>query len=69
MRIIRETVAQDLIEYALLTAFVAVTSWLSWNQISTAFANANATTNQRMNQLSACTPNPIGGVRGGQCEP
>ena len=69
MRLIRETVAQDLIEYAVLTAFVAFTSWLSWNEISTALANANAVTEQRMNDLSRCTPNPINGVRGGQCEP
>ena len=58
MRLIRETVAQDLIEYALLTAAIAFSSWIAWQEIVPTLTRAQVTTEQRMDQLNACTPNP-----------
>jgi len=65
----RSTVGQDLIEYALLCATLAMASWIAWGTFGPTFARAVNASSLRTEQLNACTPNPLGGVRGGQCEP
>ncbi len=67
-QLIRSTIAQDLIEYALLGAVFALLTFATWESVTGTIQRAVLRSNQQMEQL-ACTPNPLGGVRGGQCEP
>lgn len=59
MRIIRETVAQDLIEYALLCGFVGLMGLTASHAIFAHLQHARQTLDLHQDQLNACTPNPI----------
>jgi Flp pilus assembly pilin Flp len=61
LRFIREDSGQDLIEYALLSAFVGVVGILAWANISTKIGLAYQGWDTNVQTLSGCTPNPGGG--------
>ncbi len=52
---------QDLIEYALLSAFIGVVGALTWINIGVAIGIAFAGWDTGVQGLSACTPDPGGG--------
>ena len=51
----------DLIEYALLSAFIGVCAVASWMTIPQLIANAYTTWDASIQNLSSCTPDPGGG--------
>jgi len=69
MRIIRETVAQDLIEYALLTALIGLLTLVTWPSIQAGIQQHYIGWGTGIQQR-ACTPNPLSSpIRPGVCEP
>ena len=52
---------QDLIEYALLSAFIGVCAILAWQNIPPAIAGAYNSWDGSVQNLSSCTPDPGGG--------
>ena len=60
-RLLRDDDGQDLIEYALLAAFVGVCAVAAWINIPPAIAAAYANWDAGVQGLSACTPDPGGG--------
>lgn len=52
---------QDLIEYALLSAFIGVCAIAVWNNIPTSIAAVYGSWDGSVQNLSSCTPNPGGG--------
>jgi Flp pilus assembly pilin Flp len=52
---------QDLIEYALLAALIAVTAVVTWQQIAIALGVAYEAADTGVQNISACTPDPGGG--------
>jgi Flp pilus assembly pilin Flp len=56
---------QDLIEYALLTAFIGLVGALAWINIRSGVSSAYTGWGSGVNTLSSCTPDPI--LNGGGC--
>ena len=52
---------QDLIEYALLAALIAIVSIVTWQQIATTIGVGYVTSDTGVQTLSCCTPDPGGG--------
>ncbi len=52
---------QDLIEYALLSAFIGVCAIVAWNSIPPALAATFLSWDTSVQNLSSCTPDPGGG--------
>ena len=52
---------QDLIEYALLSAFIGVVGALAWINIPAAIGSAFMGWDTNVQSLSSCTPDPGGG--------
>ena len=60
-RLVREESGQDLIEYALLGAFIATVGIVAWQNIQVGLRNAYTGWDTGVQNLSSCTPNPGGG--------
>ena len=60
-RFATEDSGQDLIEYALLSAFIGVSAVTVWINMSPKIALAYAGWDSSVQDLSTCTPNPGGG--------
>jgi Flp pilus assembly pilin Flp len=60
-RFIWDDNGQDLIEYALLAAFIGVCAVIAWTNIPPKIAAAYATWDSNVQDLSDCTPDPGGG--------
>lgn len=54
----------DILEYALLAAFIAVVTAATWISIPPKIAAAYANWDSSIQNLSSCTPDPGGGVVG-----
>jgi pilus assembly protein Flp/PilA len=52
---------QDLIEYSLLAALIAIVSIVTWQQIATTIGTGYAASDTGVQTLSSCTPDPGGG--------
>ena len=52
---------QDLIEYALLSAFIGIVGVVAWTSISAAIGAAYQNWDTNVQAVSACTPDPGGG--------
>jgi Flp pilus assembly pilin Flp len=52
---------QDVIEYALLGAFVGILSIATWQLLATKVGSVYGAADTNVQSLSACTPNPGGG--------
>jgi len=63
-RLIREETGQDLIEYALLSAFIGVCAVAAWVNIPPAISAAYQAWDANVQGLSSCTPDPGGGTLG-----
>ena len=59
-RLIVEETAQDILEYALLGAFIGTVGILAWQSIGTGVANAYLGWDTGVQNLSKCTPDPGG---------
>ena len=66
IRFVREDRGQDLIEYALLAAFIGTVGILAWSSVSVQIG-AHYGAWDGGTQKAACMPNPI--AHGGQCQP
>lgn len=60
-RLLIEENGQDLIEYAILAAFIGTVGILAWQSIGTGIFNAYDGWDAGVQGLSACTPDPGGG--------
>ena len=60
-RFLREDDGQDLIEYALLSAFIGICAVVAWTNIPPKIAGAYNNWNSGVQTISACTPDPGGG--------
>lgn len=60
-RFVREESGQDVIEYALLCAFIGVCAVAAWINIPPAIAAAYNAWDNNVQGLSSCTPDPGGG--------
>lgn len=56
---------QDLIEYSLLAALIAIVSIVTWQQIATTIGTGYAASDTGVQTLSSCTPDPISEGGGG----
>jgi len=61
LRFLREDDAQDVIEYALLAALVAIVSIATWQLVAGRVGTFYTAANNGVQGLSACTPDPGGG--------
>ena len=52
---------QDLVEYALLAALIAIVSILTWQQIANSIEAGYLAADSGVQTLSSCTPDPGGG--------
>ena len=59
-RLLRDERGQDLIEYALLAAFIGTVGILVWQSIGTGVLNAYTGWDTGVQDLSKCTPDPGG---------
>jgi Flp pilus assembly pilin Flp len=66
IRFIKDDGGQDLIEYALLSMFIGICAVVAWINIPPAIADAYAGWDADVQDLSSCTPDPIG-FGGGGC--
>jgi|SoiMethySBSTD1v2_1073268.scaffolds.fasta_scaffold305316_5 Flp pilus assembly pilin Flp len=64
-RFLREEDGQDVIEYALLSAFVGVIGVLAWQNVGTRLGALYVGWDSGVQTLSTCTPDPI--AFGGGC--
>jgi Flp pilus assembly pilin Flp len=64
LRLIKDDRGQDLIEYALLSAFIGVCAVAAWINIPPAIAQAYLNWDTNVQDLSSCTPDPGGGTLG-----
>ena len=60
-RLACEECGQDVIEYALLSAFIGIVGILAWQNIGVGIANAYVGWDTGVQGLSSCTPDPGGG--------
>ena len=60
-RLLWDDSGQDLIEYALLSAFIGICAVAAWINIPPAIAGAYAAWDANVQDLSSCTPDPGGG--------
>ena len=60
-KFIRDDGGQDLIEYALLAAFIGVCAVVAWTNIPPKIAAAYSGWDSSLQNLSSCTPDPGGG--------
>jgi len=60
-RFVREEDGQDIIEYALLAAFIGVVGIVAWQNIGVGIKNAYLGWDTGVQNLSSCTPDPGGG--------
>ena len=60
-RFFRQDDGQDLIEYALLSAFIGICAVAAWMNVPQAIASAYGNWDSSVQNLSSCTPNPGGG--------
>lgn len=61
LRFLRDEGGQDVIEYALLAAFIGVCAVVAWTNIPPHIAAAYANWDSTIQSLSSCTPDPGGG--------
>jgi Flp pilus assembly pilin Flp len=68
-QLLRDQAGQEVIEYALLTAFIGCIGLLAWTNIRTGIGNAYTGWGAGVQTLSTCTPDPIAisGLPGGGC--
>ena len=64
-RFVADDSAQDLIEYALLTACIGLVGVAVWNNIRIGIGNAYAGWDTGVQDISACTPDPQSAGGGG----
>jgi Flp pilus assembly pilin Flp len=57
-RLLREERGQDIIEYALLAAFIGVVGILTWQAIGGGISTALSGWDTGVQGLSSCTPDP-----------
>lgn len=60
-RLIRDDSGQDVIEYALLGAFIATVGIVAWVSVGVRIGAAYTGWDSGVQSLSSCTPNPGGG--------
>lgn len=60
-RFLTDDEGQDLVEYALLAALIAIVSIVTWQQIAASIGTGYAASDTGVQNLSACTPDPGGG--------
>ena len=60
-RLIRDDSGQDVLEYALLGAFIATVGIAAWESVGVRIAAAYTGWDSGVQSLSSCTPNPGGG--------
>lgn len=60
-RLVREEAGQDILEYALLGAFIGTVGILAWQNIGSGIYNAYTGWDTGIQSLSSCTPDPGGG--------
>lgn len=60
LRFIQDDGGQDLIEYALLAAFIGVCAVVAWTNIPPSIAQAYTNWDSSVQNLSSCTPDPGG---------
>jgi Flp pilus assembly pilin Flp len=60
-RLFREDCGQDIIEYALLGAFIGTVGIVIWQNIGVGISNAYSGWDTGVQSVSACTPDPGGG--------
>ncbi len=60
-RLLHEDDGQDILEYALLGAFIGTVGILIWQSIGTGVLNAYTGWDSGVQTLSKCTPDPGGG--------
>jgi pilus assembly protein Flp/PilA len=61
LRFIEDESGQDIIEYALLAAFIGVCAVVAWTNIPPKIAAAYSNWDSSIQDLSDCTPDPGGG--------
>jgi Flp pilus assembly pilin Flp len=61
LRFLQDDSGQDIIEYALLSAFIGVCAVLAWTNIPPKIATAYSNWDTSLQTLSECTPDPGGG--------
>jgi Flp pilus assembly pilin Flp len=59
-RLLREDAGQDVIEYALLSAFVGVIGVLAWQNVGSRIGTLYVGWDSGVQDLSSCTPDPGG---------
>jgi Flp pilus assembly pilin Flp len=57
-RFLRETFGQDVVEYALLAAFIGCLGAVAWQNIKTGLGTAYGSWDGCSQQLAQCTPDP-----------
>ena len=62
---VREDSGQDIIEYALLTAFIGCIGALAWQGVKTGLHNGYLGWDANAQTLSGCVPDPISEGGGG----
>lgn len=65
LRLVRETVGQDLIEYALLAALIGTIGVVAWTNTQIGVRDAYQGWGSGVNTLSTCVPDPIRNGGGG----
>jgi Flp pilus assembly pilin Flp len=65
VRFLHEEAGQDIIEYALLCAFLGVIGVVAWQGVKTGLHSAYSGWDSGVQNLSSCTPDPISA--GGAC--
>jgi Flp pilus assembly pilin Flp len=60
-RLIRDDSGQDVIEYALLGAFIATVGIVAWESVGARIGAAYTGWDAGVQSLSGCTPDPGGG--------
>ena len=61
LRFVKEDDGQDVVEYALLAAFIGVCAVLAWTNIPPKILNAYTNWDNTVQGISGCTPDPGGG--------
>jgi Flp pilus assembly pilin Flp len=61
VRLFWDESGQDVIEYALLSAFIGTVGIIAWRSIGTGIASAYVGWDTGVQSISSCTPDPGGG--------